>query len=40
MRTVGALTFAGASGLIVLWGTLDPVAGSGFSHYQGLITWR
>jgi hypothetical protein len=38
--TSGAGDFAGASGLIVLWGTLDPVSGSGFSHYEGVLSWR
>ncbi|HET9627778.1 MAG TPA: hypothetical protein VFP84_40750 [Kofleriaceae bacterium] len=38
--TSGSDELAGASGVIVLFGTLDPVTGSGFSHYQGLLTWR
>jgi hypothetical protein len=38
--TAGSDDFAGASGVIVLWGTLDPATGSGFSHYQGVLSWR
>jgi|SRR5882757_1312963 len=38
--TSGSDDFAGASGVILLWGTLDPVSGGGFSHYEGLLTWR
>jgi hypothetical protein len=36
----GTGDYAGATAVILLWGTLDPVSGSGKSHYQGLVTWR
>lgn len=38
--TSGTDDFAGASGLVLLFGTLDPVSGSGFSHYQGVISFK
>lgn len=38
--TSGTGAFAGATGLILLWGTLDPVTGHGVSRYQGLVTWK
>jgi hypothetical protein len=36
--TSGTGDYAGATAVIVLFGTLDPVTGEGFSHYHGLVT--
>jgi hypothetical protein len=38
--TSGTEDYAGATGVILLWGTLDPVTGQGISRYQGVLTWR
>jgi hypothetical protein len=35
--TSGTGEYAGATAIILLWGTLDPVTGEGLSRYQGLI---
>lgn len=35
--TSGTGDFEGATAVILLWGTLDPVTGQGFSHYRGLV---
>lgn len=36
--TAGTGDYAGATGFIVLSGTLDPVTGHGDSHYRGFVT--
>lgn len=38
--TAGTDELAGATGTILLFGTLDPVSGAGFSHYKGTIRFR
>lgn len=38
--TSGTGAFKGATGLILMWGTLDPVTGHGVSRYQGIVTWK
>jgi hypothetical protein len=37
--TSGTGEYTGATGVVLLWGTLDPVTGQGLSRYQGLLTW-
>jgi hypothetical protein len=37
--TSGTGDYTGATAVIVLFGTLDPVTGEGFSHYRGLVAW-
>jgi hypothetical protein len=36
--TSGTGDYEGATAVIVLFGTLDPVTGEGFSHYRGVVT--
>lgn len=38
--TSGTDEYTGVSGIVLLFGTLDPVAGSGFSHYRGVLSFR
>jgi hypothetical protein len=37
--TSGTGVYEGAVGLLVLWGTLDPMTGTGSSQYRGWIFW-
>jgi len=37
--TSGTDELAGAHGTILLFGTLDPVTGDGFSHYKGVVSF-